>query len=62
VRSPPSRAEDPGVRWRITDGPYFDNEVARLRIRDRALELDIDKTVAGDPHPELERSSRRRLP
>jgi hypothetical protein len=33
--------------------------VATLRIRGRALELDID--VAGDPHPELERVCRRRL-
>jgi hypothetical protein len=56
-----ARVEDPGVRWRITDGPYFDNQVATLRIRGRALEVDIDKTVAGDPHPGLERVTRRRL-
>jgi hypothetical protein len=56
-----ARVEDPGVRWRITDGPYFDNQVATLRIRGRALEVDIDKTMAGDPQPELERVTRRRL-
>jgi hypothetical protein len=56
-----ARVEDPGIRWRITDGPYFDNQVATLRIRGRALEVDIDKTVAGDPDPELERVCRRRL-
>jgi hypothetical protein len=56
-----ARVEDPGVRWRLTDGPYFDNQVATLRIRGRTLEVDIDKTLAGDPEPELERVCRRRL-
>jgi hypothetical protein len=56
-----ARVEDPGLRWRIIDGPYFDNQVATLRIRGRALEVDIDKTMAGDPQPELERVIRRRL-
>jgi hypothetical protein len=56
-----ARVEDPGIRWRVTDGPYFDNQVATLRIRGSALEVDIDKTVAGDPHPRLERVCRRRL-
>jgi hypothetical protein len=56
-----ARVEGPGVRWRITDGPYFDNQVATLRFRGRALEVDIDKTVVGDPYPDLERVSRRRL-
>jgi hypothetical protein len=53
--------EDPGIRWRVVDGPYFDNQVATLRIRGRRLEVDIDKTVAGDPQPELERVCRHPL-
>jgi hypothetical protein len=56
-----ARVEDRGIRWRVTDGPYVDNQVATLRIRGSALEVDIDKTVAGDPHPRLERVCRRRL-
>jgi hypothetical protein len=56
-----ARVEDPGIRWRVTDGPYFDNQVATLRIRDHGLEVDIDKTVAGDRHPRLERVCRRHL-
>jgi hypothetical protein len=56
-----ARVEDPGIRWRVTDGPYFDNQVATLRIRGRALEVDIDKTSAGDAGPRLERVCRRRL-
>jgi hypothetical protein len=56
-----ARVEQPTIRWRVTDGPYFDNQVATLRIRGRALEVDIDKTLPGDPHPRLERICRRRL-
>jgi hypothetical protein len=56
-----ARVEDAGIRWRVADGPYFDNQVATLRIRGRELEIDLDKTVAGDPHPELERICRRQL-
>ncbi len=56
-----ARVEDPSIRWRVTEGPHFDNQVATLRIRERHLELDIDKTVAGGPPPELERVCRRRL-
>ena len=56
-----ARVEDPGIRWRVTDGPYFDNQVATLRVRGRTLEVDIDKTAAGDPGPRLERVCRRRL-
>ena len=56
-----AHVEDPGIRWRVTDGPYFDNQVATLRVRGRSLEVDIDKTVAGEPDPRLERVCRRRL-
>jgi hypothetical protein len=56
-----AHVERPEIRWRVTDGPFFDNQVATLRIRDRSLEVDIDKTVPGDPHPEFERVCRRRL-
>jgi hypothetical protein len=43
------------------DGPFFDNQVGTLRIRGHDLEVDIDKTIAGDRDPELERVCRRRL-
>src|SRR5215208_1962660 len=56
-----ARVEDPGIRWRVTDGPYFDNQVATLRVRGHSLEVDIDKTVAGEPDSRLERVCRRRL-
>ena len=56
-----ARVERPPIRWRVTDGPYFDNQVATLRIRGRGLEVDIDKTVPGDEHPRLQRVCQRRL-
>jgi hypothetical protein len=56
-----ARVEDPGIRWRVVEGPYFDNQVATLRIRGRGIEVDIEKTVAGDPDPELHTVCRRRL-
>jgi hypothetical protein len=56
-----ARVQQPRIRWRVTDGPYFDNQVATLRIRGRGLEVDIDKTLPGDPNPRLERVCRGRL-
>ena len=56
-----ARLEDPGIRWRVTDGPFFDNQVATLRIRGTSLEVDIDKSVAGDGHPTFEQVCHRHL-
>jgi len=39
---------DPGLRWRLAEGPYFDNQVATLRLRGRKALLQLDKTVAGE--------------
>jgi hypothetical protein len=41
-------AEDPGIRWRLVDGPYFDNQVATLHIDGRQSTMRLDKTVPGD--------------
>jgi hypothetical protein len=56
-----ARVEDPGIRWRLTDGPFFENQVATLRIRGTELEVDIDETVAGDGRPRFEQVCHRRL-
>jgi hypothetical protein len=50
-----ARCEQPDIRWRVNEGPFFDNQVCTLRVRGRHLEVDIDKTIAGDEDPELER-------
>ena len=46
-------APDPGIRWRLLEGPCFDNQVATLRLDGRSATARLDKTVAGD---ERERS------
>jgi hypothetical protein len=46
-------APDPGIRWRLLEGPYFDNQVATLRLDGRRAVARLDKTVAED---ERERS------
>ena len=36
------------VRWRFVEGPYFDNQVATLKLDGRAAEMRLERTV-GDP-------------
>jgi PhoD-like phosphatase len=55
-------AEDPGIRWRLLDGPYFDNQVATLQIDGREASMRLDKTTPGDRNQQsLETSFERRL-
>ena len=51
-------APDPGIRWRLLEGPYFDNQVATLRLDGRRATARLDKTVAGE---EDERGAREDL-
>ena len=51
------------VRWRLVEGPFYDNQVASLTIDGRAIELRLERTV-GDPeqdHRELHTSFERSL-
>ncbi|HEY8083276.1 MAG TPA: alkaline phosphatase D family protein [Solirubrobacterales bacterium] len=56
-------APDPGVRWRLLEGPYFDNQVATLRLDGREAIARLDKTVTGeaDDGDGLEKTFERRL-
>jgi hypothetical protein len=55
-------APDPGIRWRLRDGPCFDNQVAMLRLDGRTATMTLDKTVPGEQQEHsLERSFERRL-
>jgi PhoD-like phosphatase len=55
-------APDPGIRWRLLNGPCFDNQVAMLRIDGREATMTLDKTVPGEQKERsLERSFERRL-
>jgi hypothetical protein len=51
------------IRWRLTEGPYFDNQVATLLLDGRRAEIKLERTV-GDPESddrELHTSFERRL-
>jgi len=55
-------APDPGCRWRILEGPCFDNQVATLTLEGRAATLRLDKTVPGESNADgLRESFERRL-
>jgi len=53
---------DPDMRWRFTEGPYFDNQVATLHFDGRQAEMILEKTKPGETEEEsLETSFERRL-
>jgi PhoD-like phosphatase len=55
-------APDPGIRWRLLEGPFFDNQVATLRLDGREAIVRLDKTVAGEEHEKaLEKTFERRV-
>jgi hypothetical protein len=41
-------APDPGIRWRLAEGPYFDNQVATIRLDRRHAIVQLDKTIGGE--------------
>ncbi len=50
-----ARAPDPPIRWRFTNKPFFNNQVATLELDGRRARLSIDKATVGDEHePTLE--------
>ncbi|HYP55346.1 MAG TPA: alkaline phosphatase D family protein [Solirubrobacterales bacterium] len=57
-----SGAPDPGIRWRCLEGPYFDNQVATVRLDGREALVRLDKTVAGEEDEKrLEKTFERRI-
>jgi hypothetical protein len=40
--------DDPEIRWRILEGPFYDNQVATLTLDGRPASLKLERTV-GDP-------------
>ena len=50
------------VRWRMTNGPFFDNQVATLELHDRAAHLRLERTVPDEwETPQLRECFSRRL-
>ena len=39
---------DPPVRWRITEGPWFDNQVATLELHERTAHLRVERTLPSE--------------
>jgi hypothetical protein len=57
-----SGAPDPGIRWRLLEGPHFDNQVGTLRLDGRKAIVRLDKTVAGEEDEQsLEKTFERRI-
>jgi PhoD-like phosphatase len=55
-------APDPRIRWRLLEGPYFDNQVATLRLNGREAIVRLDKTVAGEEDEKsLQKTFERRI-
>ena len=55
-------APDPVIDWRLVEGPYFDNQVATLRLDGRKATARLDKTVRGDEDErKLDKTFERRL-
>ena len=53
---------DPPLDWEVTDGPYFDNQVATLEFDGRAATLRVERTTDGGwRRPGLRTSLERRL-
>jgi hypothetical protein len=57
-----ARAPEPGIDWKLEEGPYFDNQVATLRLDGRRALVRLDKTVGGEEEERsLEESFERRI-
>jgi hypothetical protein len=41
-------ATEPGLDWELREGPYFDNQVATIRLDGREARMKLDKTVEGE--------------
>jgi PhoD-like phosphatase len=46
--------DDPGIRWRFRQGPFFDNQVATLKLDGRSATVKLEK-VPRDPEGKDER-------
>jgi hypothetical protein len=52
----------PNLRWRMVEGPHFDNQVGTLELRGRSATLHLDKTAPHrGPDQRLERTFERRI-
>jgi PhoD-like phosphatase len=54
---------DPDLRWRVVEGPWFDNQVATLLLHERRARLTVERTAPedGTARPHLHGCFSRRL-
>jgi PhoD-like phosphatase len=50
-----SGGADPNVRWRISAGPWFDNQIGSLELRARKATMRLDKALPARPGSEERR-------
>jgi len=55
--------DDPEIRWRVSEGPYFDNQVATVTVDGRSSSLRLERAVPGKDggQPRLEQLFERSL-
>jgi hypothetical protein len=55
--------DDPPIRWRIAEGPFYDNQVATVTLDGRSSRLRLERAVPGEDggDPRLEPAFDRRL-
>jgi hypothetical protein len=57
-----ARVEGESLTWEIADGPWFDNQLATLRLDGRHCTFHLEKALGGgDELPTLEQVAVRRL-
>ena len=55
-------ASVPGIRWRVTEGPWFTNMIAMLEFDGRAARVRFDRALAdGSGQPQLATAAEARL-
>jgi hypothetical protein len=55
-------APRPNARWRVLEGPHFDNQVATLELSGRTGKMRLEKTIRDrGPEQRLERTFERRI-
>ena len=47
--------EDPPIRWRVCDGPWFDNQIATLDLAGRSARLRLERASGDGLEPVLDR-------
>jgi hypothetical protein len=53
--------EDPSIRWRLVEGPYYDNQVGTVILDGDSASVRLERAVPGEDRPRLERLFERKI-